>query len=506
MAQRCLSGLSCVYPSNNAGRWYTRVLVEWLTQVVGWVLVDKSSAGTSNWDNVAASGSTCSSTTARRVEVTSPGYAFSIADVGGYLTLTGFGNPYEARDGIYRIQQYIGAAGNVYTLELDIDRGVHSDGLPIGHSGLAWRFWLGTDAYCPSTTSDWAVIAGTGTTGAGLTNGAGTGDSIAFGGGVCTLTCAAVTFPAGDVAKQITIAGSGAGNDGTFDVTAASGNTISWANAGGSTEAPFTGTWTIRYTWHLHIKAQSWSTSYPVFRLAPWASWDAAAHAWTVGDLRYTAEIKPRTDGQVMDNIAEIAIFAEADTDHFTAPLRCLTGNYRQWCLYSAGELEAFWPDLDPRPCVVWAGGEYQTMGDAYAQGHIGFGSQYYGNYTDGLRSLACDDLTTVTSYAMFPHIPPTDTAWPYNSFSSFISGNKRKVSTHSAQCYRIPIICECRTANFMELRGTIRWVWACSPALALLSPQGASGEYVPVMRGMMIPWNGSRNVIPDVGSFLGIG
>jgi len=74
----------------------------------------------------------------------------------------------------------------------------------------------------------------------------GTGDDIAFGGGICTLTDAAGLFQPNHVGRSITIAGSGAGNNGTFTVASyISPTQVTYANAGGSTENPFPGTWTI---------------------------------------------------------------------------------------------------------------------------------------------------------------------------------------------------------------------------------------------------------------------
>lgn len=509
MAQRFACGLSCTYPTTNVGRWYCRWLVEWLTQVVGWSLVDASLAGTSNWTNVAASGVNGQSAAPRRIDVISPAYVFSNASVGGYLTITGFAAPYQTRDGVYRIRRFLGlVAPNTYALELDIDLGVHSDGVPAGHAGLSWRLWFGNDSYCPSTNSDWAVVGGQGTTGGGVTTGVGSGDSMTFNpvGNVVTLTCATANFQLTDLAKTVTIYGSTAGNDGTFVITGTNpaAKQISWVNAGGANEPAFTGTWTIRYTYHVHIRAESWNFSFPEIRLAPWASWDSITHAWTVGDLRYTAAVTP--GGSTPEAIAQLAIFAEADSDHFSVSLRGLSGNYRNWKLYAVGELNAHYPDVDSRPCYVWAGTDYIWTGDQFTVPIIGFGSYVNATYNSGFRTLARDDLTTVTSYAMLPIVPPSSQVSGFSNTATFISTEKRKLSTRSIGFYKIPIIVECQTSGYMELRGTVRYIWACPPSLPALYAQGASGEYVSVLRGTLIPWNGSRNAVSDVGANVGPG
>ena len=74
----------------------------------------------------------------------------------------------------------------------------------------------------------------------------GTGDDIAFAAGTCTLTDAAGLFRPNHVGRNITIAGSGAGNNGTFVIASyISPTQITYANAAGATENPYPGTWTI---------------------------------------------------------------------------------------------------------------------------------------------------------------------------------------------------------------------------------------------------------------------
>ncbi len=81
------------------------------------------------------------------------------------------------------------------------------------------------------------------------TTSSGIGDSLAFAGGVMTLTDAAGLFVAADVGRTITIAGATtAANNGAFVITAfVSATQVRYANAAGVTQV-FPGTWTIAPT------------------------------------------------------------------------------------------------------------------------------------------------------------------------------------------------------------------------------------------------------------------
>lgn len=81
----------------------------------------------------------------------------------------------------------------------------------------------------------------------------GAGDDIAFAANICTLTDAAGLFTADMDQMEISISGSGSGNDGTFTLTYISATQVSWTNAGGATENPFNGTWSVNVATHLHL-------------------------------------------------------------------------------------------------------------------------------------------------------------------------------------------------------------------------------------------------------------
>jgi hypothetical protein len=508
MPQRFQCGLLHTYPTANQGQFFVRWLFEWLTRVVGWAVVDKY-VGAPKWDNVVASGSTCTSTTTRRLEITSGSYVISAADEGSFLTITGFGSPYQTRDGIYRLRRFIGAVGSVYTVELDIDFGVHSDGIPVGHSGLTWRLWAGTTAYCPDTTSYWAVLKGKGRTGAGLATGTGTGDTLAASGGTVTLTNAAANNQASDVGKVITIAGATtSAHNGTWTIASRiSATQITWANGAGGLPASesYSGTWDISYDYHVVLEAQTTTNAgMPNIRISPFAAWDPVTHTWKTGDLRYTSTKAP--PGAPAGS--RIVIYAEADDEHFFVATRMLsplgtTSQYAYWMTVAAGELNPLYPTLDPRPCYLWygcdggaAGYEAQDRGCAPLFGYGG------GNtFRDQFRALSFDDITTLVYYALLPSVTPTADG------QNPLQGQRRKVSGLTGNSlYRIPVLLESRTTGHMEIRGFLRHQWAVNSSIPTFYQQGASGEFVSPLHGLLISWNNSRNALSETGHNYSVG
>lgn len=92
---------------------------------------------------------------------------------------------------------------------------------------------------------DFATGASATTTGTPAALVTGTGDSFAKTGSTIVMTDAATTFSQSNCGQFITIAGATtAGNNGTFAITAYSGNTVTWTNASGATEA-YAGTWSL---------------------------------------------------------------------------------------------------------------------------------------------------------------------------------------------------------------------------------------------------------------------
>jgi len=161
------------------------------------------------------------------------------------------------------------------------------------------------------------------------------------------------------------------------------------------------------------------------------------------------------------------------------------------------GELNSFHSEADPRPIWHWAAGLNTYTGYSgyrffqyeivpvigWCWGQLPPAAEYY----DRVRSLGYDDTTTIQYYAMFAHgLASTD--------SNVIIGYFQTLSKFSDKLYVVPIIMEARTAGYMELRGTLRNIFACNPNVPIGYPMGSSGEYINLpLKGMMIPWNGSR-------------
>jgi len=493
MAQRYQNGFQWD-GMGSTGLWGSRVAGRWLVEflkVAGWSVVDKA-IGT-KWDNYAATGLTGETTSFNTIELPSPGYVFSSTDVGSYLTITNFTAPYQARDGIYKIQAYIGNAGTTYTLQLHKYSGPHSDCMPDGHANLHWSLWKVHADYVPAE-DDTIILGGKGYTGAGLNVGAGTGDSIAMTGFNATLTDAAANFQATDVGKSITLSGcTNTDNNGTFVITACGGPTqITYVNNDGADETSAL-SWNISYDFHLWMKVHGTAEPpFPEMILSPFASWNSGTHTWN--DSKYTSSIfEPSWYNQAGTVINMETLFAEADVDHFNIyavheydefprgweSYPYLKVHYCSW--HHVGELNSYQPKVDPRPVVFVAlkSGQANRSWIGYGTGQDSLG------YT--ARGLSYDDTTTVAYYLNYFHCSPqADTNWSKSA--------RRAISMHSKKVWRAPLILESRTTGHMELRGKFKYVWCCSPGNRSMSAFGANKEWLHPQFGVAFKWNGAQN------------
>lgn len=482
MPKRYQNGIDLSYVgSNYASRTFSRWMFEFLTKVVGWSVVDIVSG--TGWDNYVAQGSTASTTDSETILITSAGYAFSSTDVDSYLTITGFSSPNDVRDGIYKIEQVTPAGGDDYSVRVNIIAGVHEDGLPVGASSLNWYLWRGDATYTP-TAANVAVLEGTGYTGAGLNIGTGTGDSITMAGSLATLDDAAANFQTSDVGKYVTISGaSNGGNNGKFQITARNSATqIEYTNASGVTETSAF-TWAISYPFHLHIEL--W-TSYqypPIFRISPFASWNSGTHTWN--DNRYTGQVYLSHSNWYIEYKDRYIVQAEADLDHITVSFTADNfGGYITPGFISIGEIDTFYPLLDPNPILIH---KFQQIDQA----RRAFGTYYdagYGSFNG--YGLSWDDETTLTYRMMYHH-----TAANYTS--NFMLGSVRARSKFSDKLYRLPLFYESVTAGHTEIRGKARYAWITGHGNAGSTPFGANLEYMHGYYGYVFPWNGSRSGSP---------
>lgn len=156
-----------IYPSSPyaaGNRHLRRLLFCWLKHVVGWTEIDKSG---SNWDNPDVAGAADGTTDGYDAEkFTSATGGFNAIDPYSsgdryHLMITGFSD--STRDGFYEIQRV--EDDNTVFINKAYS-GVHTDGFPLGESGLSWKVYnFKNNAKIPAN-GDWWVLEGTGTGGA----------------------------------------------------------------------------------------------------------------------------------------------------------------------------------------------------------------------------------------------------------------------------------------------------------------------------------------------------
>jgi len=400
MADSFANGLNLTAPvAAQCGRTFSRWLVEWLTQICGWTIVDNVSG---NWTPVAASGTAGVSVASypHRFDIGAAAYNFTSADIGSFLTITGVvAARFTTRNGIYKIRNVVSSK----IVELDSAHSVHEDGFPSGLTGLSWRLWSAVAAYVPTSTNV-IVLGGTGTNGS-------------------------------------------------------------------------------PYTFHLHITVRATNSYFPEFRMSPFASWNSGTHSWN--DSRYTSALGVDNWNSSLDTTDSVRVWAAGDSDRVVIMMR-VEDNYYSWHMIYLGEIDPKVPAEDPYPCIIWTGSNrYTVLPSGGNTTLIGYGSD--SSIVSGGRWLAADDLTTVTGYAMILQSPSSADA-------NWISDTVRWWGERTRARYRQPIICESRTTNFMELRGTLRRVWATARDTPRLLNVGINGEFLHVFGGILFPWCNSKS------------
>lgn len=401
MADQFVNGLLLTAPAaSQCGRTFSRWLVEWLTQLCGWTVVQSVSG---NWQTYVAqgSGSTPGSepliTGSHTARFRADSHSFVGSDVGAYLTITGFADRWVGRNGIYRIVQI--DSTDPQTVLLDIQYGIHEDSLPTGKTGLTWKLWRPTAAYVP-TSGDVMVLAGHGTVGSG-------------------------------------------------------------------------------YPFHLHITVRSSNSYFPEFRLSPFASWSGG---WV--DSRYISATGIDNQTSSLLNTDSVRIWAVGDADRFAIAMRVEDDQWA-WHFIYGGEIDPKDAATDPKPCVLWSG---SNNGSSIIGGDSSnlFGLGYIGTIASGGKWLAYDNLTSVVGYAMLVHAQP-------NADDNWIASTFRWWSGPTRARYMQPILCECRTSGFMEVRGALRRVWVGPRDTPRLHVIGVNGEFLHVRGGLIFPWNNSK-------------
>lgn len=390
---------------NDVGRGVCRWLYEFLVRVVGWSAVDTGGSKWTTYVDTGAAGESVVDYPLRFDIGSGASHDFTSADIGAYLTITGF-TP-AIYDGVYRIKKIISDK----VVEIDEQYSVHSAGIPCDQTGITWRLWRNHDDYLPDPTH-WVVFGGTGTVGGG-------------------------------------------------------------------------------YTFHLHMTVRATGSStlaMPEFILSPFASWNAGSHSWD--DSKYTSTVQIGGCGGQPGT----RLFAAADTDRLVLMMKqerqieyggTVAGNFG-WRFFYAGEIDQMADAADdPKPCVLWEGGNVGNTVPGQDTSNI-LGYNAGGDLYNGGIWLANDGTTSVAGYLMIA-------ATPTDSNQNWFSDQQRRFGQDGGNHYRGSLMCECRTSGYMEVRGLLRRVWAGGEEATRCDPVGANNEFLHVIGGITIPWNGSR-------------
>lgn len=135
-----------------AGRFTRQLIWLFLHKVVGWADVDKS--GT-KWDDPIASASD-GATHASNPKILTSATGFGTTATEDVIYIKGLTD--SERDGVYMVQKIVDAN----TIEVDLTRGVHTDGLPLAETGLEWGVYRYKSSGDLSSDNDWYVLGGTG--------------------------------------------------------------------------------------------------------------------------------------------------------------------------------------------------------------------------------------------------------------------------------------------------------------------------------------------------------
>lgn len=150
MAPRYQNGLRF---DTAGGHMFSRWMVEFATQILGWTLYDNNDAG---WSSTIGTGADAATTTnADELDFSGSAYTLTAADVGRYVTMlgnAGWSAGEKLTIGIYRIIRVDASAEIAY---LDIKRGVHENGLPLSKSSVSFRIW---DTTTIPANNTWAII------------------------------------------------------------------------------------------------------------------------------------------------------------------------------------------------------------------------------------------------------------------------------------------------------------------------------------------------------------
>jgi hypothetical protein len=239
-----------------------------------------------------------------------------------------------------------------------------------------------------------------------------------------------------------------------------------------------TGTQGGAYSFDFRFIEQTTDSYFPRFEIGPFGTWTPGSPgSWS--DSRNTT-VFDNWNNNGCDNCR---IWAAGDSDRIIIGIRELD-NTQIWNMLYIGEIDAFYDNsVDPNPVLVWHG---ENDSNADRDDIFGAGLATSTTFHNGGRGLAEDDLTTVSYYANFLQTSPVsgDKWWT--------SGLQRRWSQRTRRIYRQSFMVESRTASHMELRGYLRRVWLGGRSLSRAVPFGRNSEFLHVVGGLIMPWNGS--------------
>lgn len=225
----------------------------------------------------------------------------------------------------------------------------------------------------------------------------------------------------------------------------------------------------------------------PSVGIGPFGTWDNSAHAWS--DDRNTTQKGPNS---YLANDHSFQVFAYADTNH--AIICMWSQNYSVSssarfypCFMYLGEITVPSTTDDPNPGVVVNGGMNYFPRSYWEENVVGAdaGHAIY-NSALWLSKLPANN-TVVQGYLQIPDVRVGGT---WNSL-------KQKQSLMYSQARHLPRIevgLDCRVSGHMEYRGLMQNVWTSLQGLPLNTAFGVNREYLHLLGGLSIPWNGSHS------------
>ena len=224
----------------------------------------------------------------------------------------------------------------------------------------------------------------------------------------------------------------------------------------------------------------------PSFALGPFGTWNNVTHSWsddrvatkTIGSSNPYGAAVCRIWAYADDNHALIHMFTSGSYD----------GTANQVALMYLGEITVPDTGVDTNPGVI-ANGWMTNYGGAILWKVIGpewtlTSLESFGNRFKWLSHYG----SPVDGNAQVPIVVSQSVSQGYNA----VQEASRRISSWSRYIYRLNISLECTVIGSEENRGIIKDVWCGGRNLPYVMPFGSSKEFLHLVGGVSIPWNGS--------------